>query len=130
MKLFSVKIIAFIATIGIWSNFNADSDFRLVHTCMLKDGKTMDDVRVANSKWVVFVNEHVEGGGITSHITTSIVGDTTPRKFGYVDSYPSLESWTAQVAALESIAEGITIDRELREVADCAQNELYKAEES
>ena len=71
---------------------NAD-DYRMVHACMIQEGKTMDDVRVANSKWVVFMNENVEVGDITSHITTSIVGDSTPGKFGYVDSFPSLESW-------------------------------------
>ena len=130
MKSIPVKIMALVATIGMWSTFNADSDYRVVHTCMLKDGKTMDDVRVANSKWVVFVNGNVEGGDITSHIVTSVVGDTTPGKFGYVDSFPSLESWAAHLVAIESIAEGIAIDKELREIADCTENELYKAEES
>ena len=130
MKSILVKIMALITMLGvIWATTNAD-DYRVVHTCMLKDGKTMDDVRVANSKWVVFVNGNVEGGDITSHIVTSVVGDTTPGKFGYVDSFPSLESWAAHLAAIESIAEGIALDKELREIADCAENELYKAEES
>jgi hypothetical protein len=108
---------------------NAD-DYRMVHACMIKEGKTMDDVRVANSKWVVFMNENVEGGDITSHITTSVVGDPTPGKFGYVDSFPSLESWAATMAATESFAEGQAIDKELNEVADCTENQLHKAEES
>ena len=130
MKSILVKTMALITMLGIiWATANAD-DYRMVSTCKLKEGKTMDDVRVANSKWVVFMNENVEGGGITSHITTSIVGDPTPGKFGYVDSFPSLESWTATVAAIESIAEGVAIDEELNEAADCTENRLYKAEES
>lgn len=130
MKSILVKTMALITMLGIiWATANAD-DYRMVSTCKLKEGKTMDDIRVANSKWVVFMNENVEGGGITSHITTSIVGDPTPGKFGYVDSFPSLESWTATVAAIESIAEGVAIDEELNEAADCTENRLYKAEES
>ena len=129
MKSILVKTMALIAMLGIWATANAD-DYRAVHNCKLKEGKTMDDVRVANSKWVVFMNENIEGGGITSHITTSVVGDSTPGKFGFVDSFPSLESWAATLAATESIAEGVAIDEELKEAADCTENRLYKAEES
>ena len=130
MKSILVKTMALITMLGIiWATANAD-DYRMVVTCKLKEGKTMDDIRVANSKWVVFMNENIEGGGITSHITTSIVGDPTPGKFGYVDSFPSLESWAATLAATESIAEGVAIDEELKEAADCTENRLYKAEES
>jgi len=76
------------------------------------------------------MNENVEGGGITSHITTNIVGDSTPGKFGYVDSYPSLESWTATIAMAESTTEVMAIDEELQESADCTESQLQKAEES
>ena len=62
------------------------------------------------------MNENVEGGGITSHISTNIVGDSTPGKFGYVDSYPSLESWTATIAMAESTTEVMAIDEELQEL--------------
>lgn len=130
MKLLPKKIITLIAIIGIYSISNADSGYRSVNSCMLNEGKTMDDIRVANSKWVEFVNENVEGGNITSHIITSIVGDMTPGKFQFVDSFPSLESWAAHLTAIESIAEGIAIDAEIREAAICDESQLYKAEES
>ena len=130
MKLLPTKIITLIAMIGIYSISNADYGYRSVNSCLLNDGKTMDDIRVANSKWVEFVNENVEGGNITSHIITSVVGDMTPGKFQFVDSFPSLESWAAYLTAIESIAEGIAIDAEIREAADCAESQLYKAEES
>ena len=124
-----LKTMAFSAILGAFATVNAD-DYRMVHTCKINEGKTMDDVRVANSKWVVFMNKNVTGGGITSHITTIVVGDSTPRKFGYVDSLPSLESWTATIAMAESTAEGMAIDEELQESATCTENQLHKAEES
>ena len=130
MKSLPTKIMIFFATIGIWSISNGDSGYRAVNSCMLNDGKTMDDVRVANSKWVEFVNENVDDGNITSHIITSVVGDMTPGKFQFVDFFPSLESWAAYLTAIESIPEGIAIDVEIREAADCAESQLYKAEES
>ncbi|HIF73650.1 MAG TPA: hypothetical protein EYQ33_01285 [Gammaproteobacteria bacterium] len=130
MKSLPTKIIALVAMIGIYSISNADSGYRAVNSCMLNDGKTIDDVRVVNSKWVEFVNENVEGGDITSHIITSVVGDITPGKFQFVDYFPSLESWAAYLTAIESIAEGIAIDAEGREAADCTESQLYKAEES
>ena len=124
-----LKIIALSAILGACVTANAD-DYRMVHACKINEGKTLDDVRAANSKWVVFMNASVEGGGITSHITTIVVGDSTPRKFGYVDSFPSLESWTATIAMAESTAEGMAIDEELQESATCTENQLQKAEES
>jgi hypothetical protein len=130
MKPILVKTMALSAFLGIWATANADSGYRAVNSCMLNDGKTIDDVRVVNSKWVEFVNENVEGGDITSHIITSVVGDITPGKFQFVDYFPSLESWAAYLTAIESIAEGIAIDAEVREAADCAESQLYKAEES
>ena len=130
MKSLPTKIMIFFATIGIWSISNGDSGYRAVNSCMLNDGKTMDDVRVANSKRVEFVNENVDDGNITSHIITSVVGDMTPGKFQFVDFFPSLESWAAYLTAIESIPEGIAIDAEIREAADCAESQLYKAEES
>ena len=129
MQSILLKTMALSAILGACVTINAD-DYRMVHTCKINEGKTMSDVRIANSKWVVFVNENIKGGGITSHITTIVVGDSTPGKFGYVDSYPSLESWAATIALTESTAEGMSIDEELQESADCTESQLQKAEES
>ena len=101
MQSILLKTMALSAILGACVTANAD-DYRMVHTCKINEGKTMDDVRAANSKWVVFMNENVEGGGITSHITTIVVGDSTPGKFGYVDTFPSLESWTATIGRCQS----------------------------
>ena len=130
MKSLLTTIITFVAAVGIWSISNADSGYRAVNSCILIDGKTIDDVRIVNSKWVEFVNKNVEGGDITSHIITSVVGDITPGKFQFVDSFPTLESWAAYLKAIESIAEGIAIDVEVREAEDCTESQLYKAEKS
>ena len=124
MKSLLTTIITFVAAVGIWSISNADSGYRAVNSCILIDGKTIDDVRIVNSKWVEFVNKNVEGGDITSHIITSVVGDITPGKFQFVDSFPTLESWAAYLKAIESIAEGIAIDLEVRETTNCTESQL------
>jgi len=54
----------------------------------------------------------------------------TPGKFQFVDSFPSLESWAAYLTAIEFITEGIAINAEVREAADCTESRLYKAEGS
>lgn len=124
------KMIVLISSVlGTWVTANAD-DYRSVYSCELKEGKTIDDVRLHNSKWVAFVNENVEGSGITSHIITSIMGDVTPGKFGFVDSFPSLQSWAAQQAVIESTLEGKALGQEMREILECTEARLYKAEKS
>ena len=61
MKSFLIKSLALVCVLGIWGT--ASADFREVWTCTIKEGKTMDDVRAANSRWVKFINANVDGGG-------------------------------------------------------------------
>ena len=130
MKSVLIRLLTLIAVLGVGVSASADTRINEVWTCSVNDGKEMDDVRAANSKWVVYINANVEGGDITSHIVTTVVGNTTPGHFLYVDSFPSMESWTASKSALEGDEEGEAIDAELNEVADCSQNRLYEAEAS
>ena len=128
MKSHFLKLSTLICMLGIWAT--ASADFREVWTCTIKEGKTMDDVRAANSRWVKFINANVDGGGITSHIITSVVGNASTGSFGYVDSFPTLESWSAGKSATDGNEEGEAIIAALGEVAECSENRLYEAEES
>jgi len=46
------------------------------------------------------------------------VNDPTPGNIGFVDSLPSLESWTDATLAIKSNAEGEAIEKEFNEAAD------------
>jgi hypothetical protein len=76
---------------------------------------------------VKFVNAGVEGGDIHSYVATSIVGDSTG--FLYVDSFPSMKSWIAVKALMES-DEGQALEAELNEVANCSTNRLWSTTET
>ena len=131
MNTFFVKLVALAAGLGLCIGAAAaDTRTDEVWTCKIKEGKTMDDVRAANSKWVKFINANVKGGNITSHIVTSVVGDAHEGQFLYVDSYPSLETWSVAKSATEGNKEGEAIDDELQESASCSENRLYSAEKS
>ena len=130
MKSILVKCLAVIMTLGVWATAGADSDYREVWNCKTNEGKTMDDVRAANSRWVKYMHANVDKG-ISSHIITNVVGGNANQgAFGYVDSFPSLEVWAAAKSATEGDEEGEAIDTELGEVADCTENTLYEAEAS
>tara|TARA_B100001105_G_scaffold217740_1_gene183818 strand:+ start:151 stop:306 length:156 start_codon:yes stop_codon:yes gene_type:complete len=47
-----------------------------------------------------------------------------------VDSFPSLESWTAAKLAIKGNAEGEAIEKEFNEAADYSVNRFYYAEQS
>ena len=111
MKLNLVKIGTLIAMLGIWASATADTTYREVWVCKISEGKTMDDVRAANSKWVKFVRANVDKG-ISSHILTSVVGNATFGNFLYVDDFPSLEVWTTTKSALDGNEEVEAIDAE------------------
>jgi len=129
MKLNLMKAVSLIVVLGVWATASADTSYREVWVCKIKEGKEMDDVRAANSKWVKFVRANVDKG-ISSHILTNVVGNATVGNFLYVDEFPSLEVWTTAKSALEGNKEGEAIDAELAEVAECSENSLAEAEDS
>ncbi len=69
-------------------------------TCEVKEGKKVEDVQAQNSKWLKWINAHVDGGGITSAVGTTVVGNS--EIFIFVDTYPNLATWAAAKDALDS----------------------------
>lgn len=128
MKVLVAIALVVTAVFGVCAA-QADSHTRTVElwTCKLEDGKTQEDVQVANGKWVKLMNASVEGGDVHSFVLTSVVGDQGT--FVYADSFPSMEAWIASRKAMES-EEGKALDKELNDVADCSSNALYESNES
>lgn len=129
MKTNGMKYLPLIALVACCTSAIADTRIDQVWTCKINTDKTMDDVRSANSNWVKFINANVKGGDITSSIVTTIIGDTSPGHFLYVDSFPSLTSWSMKSAAENSKA-GEKIIAALDDVASCSENRLYSSESS
>ena len=96
-------------------------------TCELKEGKSIEDVQATNSKWLKWINDHVEGGGISSSVGTTVVGNATI--FIFVDNYPNLAAWAAAKDALDS-EEGDELDDLFQEVSECSENRLWKIEDT
>ncbi|MEQ8859718.1 MAG: hypothetical protein RIC56_13825 [Pseudomonadales bacterium] len=106
--------------------FAARAEDRVVElwTCTLLDGKTLDDAKAVNGKWLKLQNSANPGAGIRSWGLTSIVGQ--PGSFMYLDSFPSLEAWSKSRAAIATPA-GVAVDAELNATAECASNSLHEA---
>jgi hypothetical protein len=129
MRSIHLQLLALSAALSFGATATADTSINEVFTCQIKEGKTMDDVRAANSKWVKFMNANVDGD-IGSNIVTAVVGNAAVGHFLYVDSFPSLDTWSEAKSATEGNDEGEAIDAELGEVADCSENSLYSSEDS
>ena len=61
MRTHLLKVTLACAAIGICSIAYADTTIDEVFTCQLNEGKTMDDLREVNARWVKFMNSNVEG---------------------------------------------------------------------
>ena len=92
-------------------------------TCTVKEGKTIEDVQAINSKWLEWVNAHVEGGGIKSSVGEAVIGNV--EQFIFVDSYPNLATWAATKDALDSEA-GAALNDLFEDVSECSENRLWK----
>ncbi len=96
-------------------------------TCEVKEGKSIEDVQATNSKWLKWINAHVEGGGITSSIGTAVVGNI--ETFIFVDTYPNLATWAAAKDVLDS-DEGDEIEDLFEDVSECSENRLWRIEDT
>ncbi|TRX56592.1 hypothetical protein [Thalassomonas sp. M1454] len=122
-----IKALSLMTVLGFSVNAFADARIEQVWSCTLKEGKSIEDVKVLNSKWVAYVNKAVKGGDIRSYVVTPIVGNLGT--FVFVDSFPNMESWAAKKAVMET-DEGKKIDESFADVSECQKNSLYSAEQS
>jgi hypothetical protein len=101
----------------------AEPVFEEVWTCELEDGKTVEEVQAANSKWLEAVNEKTGKGKIRSSVVRAVVGNT--KIFMFVDTYPDLTTWGATKEFLGS-DEGQELDQLFDGISDCSENRLYR----
>ena len=124
-KLLPATLVALV-TLCLSGIATADSIAEL-YTCKVEEGKKIEDVQAVNSKWLKWINAHVDGGGITSSVGTSIVGSTDT--FIFIDSYPDLATWAAAKDALDSDAAD-ELDDVFDGISDCSKNRLWKIEDT
>jgi hypothetical protein len=107
---------------------HANAEDRVVElwTCTLKDGKTLEDAKQVNAKWLKFQNDTNPGAGIRSWGLTSIVGQLGG--LTYLDSFPSLDAWAKSRAASTTPA-GVAVDAEFDAVVTCSETRLFQATE-
>lgn len=128
MKKVLVLAVVGVLLMGVGAAF-ADGHVRYVVTwdCTVREGKSIDDVKAVNSKWVAMMNAKIEGGDVRSYILTPVVGELGG--FTYVDSFPSLEAWQA-VRAFMASDEGKALEAEFETVSECSSNGLHESTQS
>jgi len=95
-----------------------------VWNCTIKDGKTEEEVRAHNSKWLAFVRQ--TSPGANSYGMERMVGEGG--SFMFADVYPDLAAWGAVKKALDTEA-GSAFEAGFGELLDCNSNRLYKSTE-
>ncbi len=128
MKTYLARILALFVMLGIAASAMADETVRVVWICNVNDGKSMDEVRTANSAWVKFMHANVDEA-ISSTILTPVVGNFEAGRFVFADDFPTMVTWTEALEASDTAA-GQAIDAAINEAATCANNSLYTAEKS
>jgi hypothetical protein len=102
---------------------SAETTYEEVWTCELEEGKTIEDIQAANSKWLASVNEKTGKGKIRSSVVRAVVGNTD--MFLFVDTYPDLATWSATKEFLGS-DEGEEVEQLFEGLSDCSENRLYR----
>ena len=125
MKKFLMQATLAGAVMGLAMTASAETIYEEVWTCKLEEGKTIEDVQAANSKWLKFVNDKTGKGKIRSSVVAAVVGNTDT--FLFVDTYPDLATWGATKELLGS-EEGEEVEEVFEGLSDCSENRLYRRE--
>ena len=100
----------------------ADS-YREVWQCKANDGKTQEEIEAVNSKWLAWMRKNVDKN-VSSAILTSVVGNL--EGFVFVDTYPSLDTWSKGRGAQDGNEEMDEINEAFNEVVTCSENSLME----
>jgi hypothetical protein len=128
MKTNLTRILALLVMFGIGGSAIADETVRVVWICTVNEGKTLDDVRAANSAWREFMHKNVDDE-ISSTILTPVIGNFEGGRFVFADDFPTFEVWNEARKASQT-DEGEAIDAAINDAATCANSSLYSAEKS
>jgi len=93
--------------------------------CELKDGKTMEEVKANNTKWLAMTRKEAGSDEVRSYALSTVVGDLT--KFVFADTYPNMAAWSAAKSAESE--EGKAIEAAFEDLMECTKNRLYESTE-
>ncbi|MDH4048321.1 MAG: hypothetical protein OEW68_00655 [Gammaproteobacteria bacterium] len=95
----------------------ADSRVNQVWTCTLNEGHVVADMRAAQAAWVSWANKKPHGKDLRGSVATPMVSSDLSVVM-YVDSYPNLEVYAADVRAYDS-DEGRALQKAFDKVSTC-----------
>ena len=98
-------------------------DYREVWQCKAAEGKSIDDIQAVNSKWLKWMRKNVDKK-VDSAVVTTVVGNL--EGFAFVDTYPSLDTWSKGRGAQEDNEEMDEIQAAFNEVMTCKESSLMK----
>jgi hypothetical protein len=105
----------------------ANADVVEVWQCQLKDGKTVDDLRVASSAWLTAVKSMEGGAEVQAFHNFSVVAYNGENGFNFISITPDLAVWGKLAEAYPGSAMQ-KADEAWSEVADCKGNSLWSSE--
>ncbi len=92
-------------------SFSVSASAVAIYACNLEEGKTLDEVKAANSKWVKAVNELSESE-VSSYVLEPIVSSDM-EGFTFIDTYTDEVAWA-------------TVNREIRSGALSELSDLFE----
>jgi len=108
-------------------SFSISSSAVAIYTCDLEEGKTLDEVKAANSKWVKAVNELSESA-ISSYVLEPIVSSNM-EGFTFIDTYKDEVVWATVNREIRSGALSELSDL-FEGISECPSVTLHNSEES
>jgi len=115
-----------VAVTLLMASFSVSADTRVaqVWTCMLNEGKTVEDLNTLHGKWLAWTNKQTYGGDIQGSIAVPMVSDRLAVVL-IIDSYPDRATYAADSDAVFDTPEGQALIAEHVAMAACTSNVVY-----
>ncbi len=108
-------------------SFSVSASAVAIYACNLEEGKTLDEVKAANSKWVKAVNELSESE-VSSYVLEPIVSSDM-EGFTFIDTYTDEVAWATVNREIRSGALSELSDL-FEGISECPSVTLHNSEES
>ena len=117
------SLICLLAGVLLYAGAASADSYREVWQCKAEEGNTVEDVQAVNSKWLAWMRKNVDED-IDSAVLTAVIGQLDG--FIFVDTYPSLDTWSEGRGAQEDDEEMEEIQEAFNELLSCSENSLLR----
>lgn len=126
MQVFKAQLcnVAAVILFVLSSSAYADTWIQEIWSCKLRDGKTMEELRAINDRYLEWTNKQQPGAGIRGYVAAPAIAVDRETVL-IVGIYPDLATYAADAERYWNTEAGAALEAEYDKISTCSSNTVY-----